>query len=196
METPNSNHDLSTYLLLKHSLLDMNSDSEYCVRPGAVSVHHSLSSFPLLASPLEDAVHLRLGVDLDFLETLTEKEMFHVIFIKHNKIYLDNHGPFLVSILVESQLGCVINCREKVKDLLVVKLQERDLDAVLELVGLLLEAIQDLGESPWDNAGCGVLVPAQPGVPLLPALHGEGLAGASLTVGENCAVISHHHLEE
>ena len=60
----------STYLFLEHRFLDVDGDGEDCVRPGAVSVHHGLCSFPLLTAPLEDAVHLLLGVDLDFLKTL------------------------------------------------------------------------------------------------------------------------------
>ena len=109
---------------------------------------------------------------------------------------LDDHRTLLVSVLVKSQLGRVIHCREEVEDLLIVKLEERDLDAVLQLVGLLLEAVQDLGEGAGDDARGWVLVPAKPRVPLLPALHGEGLAGASLTVGEHGAVVTHHHLED
>ena len=65
----------STYLFLEHGFLDVDGDGEDCVRSGAVSVHHGLGSFPLLTASLEDAVHLLLGVDLDFLEALNKRHI-------------------------------------------------------------------------------------------------------------------------
>ena len=67
------------------SFLDMDNSSKDCVRSGAVKVHHGLGSFSLFTAPLEDAVHLLLGVDLNFFQTL------------------NNHNPLLVSVLLRSQ---------------------------------------------------------------------------------------------
>ena len=61
------------YLFLQHGFLDVDSDSKDCVRPGTARVHQSLRCATLLASPLEDAVHLGLGMDLDLLQTLFRK---------------------------------------------------------------------------------------------------------------------------
>ena len=64
---------------------------------------------------------------------------------------------------------------------------------VLESVRLFPERVQDLGEGPGDDPAGRVALPLEAAL-LVAALHGEGLARASLAVGKHRAVVSHHHL--